>query len=53
MEFREFVEKAFEVVTLYQDPQSVYGSVSRKEFDSLSDTELESLLFDRSWVSNW
>jgi hypothetical protein len=51
MEFREFVEKAFEVVTLYQDPQSVYGSVSRKEFDSLSDTELESLLFERSWVS--
>jgi hypothetical protein len=51
MEFREFVEKAFEVVTLYKDTQAVYGTVSRKEFESLSDTELESLLFERTWAS--
>jgi hypothetical protein len=51
MEFREFLEKAFEEVELYQDVNSLYSNVSKKRLKSLSDEELESLFFQRSWVS--
>lgn len=51
MEFREFVEKAYEEVTLRSDIQAVYQSVSRQDINGFSDAELEPLFFERSWTS--
>lgn len=51
MEFREFVERAAEEVSLLSDSQVLYGFVSSKNLSSLTDEELESLIFERSWIS--
>lgn len=51
MEFREFVEKAFEEVSLFNDRNAIYGYISEKKLASLADEELETLFFQRSWVS--
>lgn len=51
MEFREFVEKASEEVSLFKDKNVLYGFVSANQLDSLDDEELENLIFQRSWVS--
>lgn len=51
MEFRAFVEKASEEVSLYRDRTAMYGFVSPKQLASMDDSELESLFFHRSWVS--
>lgn len=51
MEFREFVEKAYEEVTLRSNTQAVYQSVSRQDMNAFSDADLEAIFFERSWVS--
>lgn len=51
MEFREFLEKASEEVSLFSNSQVLYGYVSSDNLSSMSDDDLESLIFERSWVS--
>lgn len=51
MEFREFLEKASEEVSLMSNSQVLYGYVSSDNLSSMSDDDLESLIFERSWVS--
>lgn len=51
MEFREFLEKASEEVSLLSNSQVLYGYVSSDNLSSMSDDDLESLIFERSWVS--
>lgn len=51
MEFREFLEKASEEVSLLSNSQVLYGYVSSDNLSSMSDGDLESLIFERSWVS--
>jgi len=51
MEFREFLEKASKEVSFSSSSQVLYGHVPSKNLSSMSDDELESLIFERSWVS--
>lgn len=51
MEFREFLEKASEEVSLLSNSQVLYGYVPSDKLSSMSDDDLESLIFERSWIS--
>lgn len=51
MEFREFVENVSDEVSLYSDTQALYGYISKDDLSLLSDEELESVFFQRSWIS--